>query len=708
MDITIILAALTMIFPFLGFLVIGLFAKKAKGWAPRLGTIMMGLALASAIAVLVIVSINTYNGVKPAVESFTWMKFDGVVNGVAKTFVLDFGFRIDFISAVMLVVVTLVSFLVHLFSIDYMHGDPGIARFYAELQLFTMSMLGVVTASNLLQLFMFWELVGLCSYLLIGFWFAKRSAYQAAKKAFFVTKVGDAGLFIGIVIVFMATGTLSLIDLPAIWAAAGLVTPLVGILIFMGAVGKSAQFPLHVWLPNAMEGPTPVSALIHAATMVAAGVYMVSRTLFLFTQDALLVVMCIGGFTAFFAATIATVQEDIKKVLAYSTISQLGYMVLGLGSVVVGGIEGGHAGEAAAATTVLVSGGCIAAFFHLMTHAFFKGLLFLGSGSVIHATHTQNMHEMGGLYKKMKTTGLTFILGSIALAGIFPFAGFWSKDMILANAFSVASDPKIPWVAWVPFIMAMCAAFMTPYYMTRCVWLTFFGKPRKENHAHEASWRTTAPLIILAVFAVVIGLVGSPFLGEIFQKLIHPEFHEEINWLVLWGSTGLALLGIFVSASIYIWQWVKRETLIKAFRPIYIFLKNKWYIDEAWTFIAIKPMFFFAKVFLWTDQHVVDGMVNGAAWLARQWGKICYWFDQHIVDGMVNGAGWLGVTLGNFARIFDKYVIDGFIDGMAAFFGWLSGKTRKAQTGYVQNYAAVMFASLAVILIVIIIVFIRR
>lgn len=693
MDIVVILSLLTMVFPFLGFLIIGLFAKKAKDWAPKVGTILMGLSLACAIAVLVLIA----TGFKSEPTSFTWLEF----NVGSKAFVLDFGFRIDFIAAVMLVVVTLVSFLVHMFSMDYMHGDPGIARFYAELQLFTMSMLGVVTAINLLQLFMFWELVGLCSYLLIGFWFAKRSAYQAAKKAFFVTKVGDTGLFLGILIVFFTTGTLNLANLPAIWASVAPLT-LVGILVFMGAVGKSAQFPLHVWLPNAMEGPTPVSALIHAATMVAAGVYMVSRTLFLFTQDALLIVMCVGGFTAFFAATIATVQEDIKKVLAYSTISQLGYMVLGLGSVMIGGAEGGHATEAAA-TTVLVSGGCIAAFFHLMTHAFFKGLLFLGSGSVIHATHTQNMHEMGGLYKKMKTTGLTFILGSLALAGIFPFAGFWSKDMILANAFHMANEFPI---AWIPFVMAMCAAFLTPYYMTRCVWLTFFGKPRKENHAHEGSWRTTTPLIILAVLAVLSGLVGSPFLHDWFQvNVAGGEFHEEINWLVLWASTGLALLGIFIGSAIYIWNWVKRETLIKAFRPIYIFLKNKWFIDELWTFIAIKPMFFFAKVFLWIDVHVIDGIVNGSAWLAGKWGELCFWFDQHIVDGMVNGFGWLGVQLGELARLFDKYVIDGFIDGMAASFGWLSGKTRKAQTGYVQNYAAVMFASLAVIMIVIVVMF---
>lgn len=698
MDIVVVLSLLTMVFPFLGFLIIGLFAKKAKDWAPKVGTILMGLSLVCAIVVLILIS----TGSKSEPTSFTWLKY----SSGGKDFVLDFGFRIDFIAAVMLVVVTLVSFLVHMFSMDYMHGDPGIARFYAELQLFTMSMLGVVTAINLLQLFMFWELVGLCSYLLIGFWFAKRSAYQAAKKAFFVTKVGDTGLFLGIIIVFFTTGTLNLANLPAIWASVAPLT-LVGILVFMGAVGKSAQFPLHVWLPNAMEGPTPVSALIHAATMVAAGVYMVSRTLFLFTQDALLIVMCVGGFTAFFAATIATVQEDIKKVLAYSTISQLGYMVLGLGSVMIGGAEGGHATEAAA-TTVLVSGGCIAAFFHLMTHAFFKGLLFLGSGSVIHATHTQNMHEMGGLYKKMKTTGLTFILGSLALAGIFPFAGFWSKDMILANAYHVA---QVNWIGWIPFTMAMCAAFLTPYYMTRCVWLTFFGKPRKENHAHEGSWRTTTPLIILAVLAVLVGLAGSPFLHDWFQNSVAGavipghEFHEEINWMVLWASTGLALLGIFVGSAIYIWNWVKRETLIRAFRPIYIFLKNRWFIDELWTFIAIKPMFFFAKVFLWIDVHVIDGVVNGAAWLAGKWGELCFWFDQHIVDGMVNGFGWLGVQLGELARLFDKYVIDGFIDGMAASFGWLSGKTRKAQTGYVQNYAAVMFASLAVIMIVIVVMF---
>ncbi len=669
---------------FLGFLVIGFFAKKAKSWAPTVGTISVGLSLALSLVVLILVMIDGPSGT----VSFTWLK--------TGDYVLDFGFRVDQLCAVMMVVVTTVSFLVHMFSIDYMHGDPGIARFYAELQLFTTAMMGVVTASNLLQLYAFWELVGLCSYLLIGFWFAKRSVYQAAKKAFFVTRLGDAGLFLGILACFFFSSphTLSLDTLPTALGAIAQAAPIIiigiPILIFCGAVGKSAQFPLHVWLPNAMEGPTPVSALIHAATMVAAGIYLVARTMGIFALDvsgiALKVVLFTGAFTAFMAATIATVQDDIKKVLAYSTISQLGYMVMALG---------------------LGPLGYTAALFHLMTHAFFKGLLFLDSGSVIHATHTQNMHEMGGLSKKMPTTTATFVIGSLALAGLFPLAGFWSKDAILAGVWHNAEQASI---YMIPLILGLLTAFLTPYYMTRCVWLTFFGKPRKENHAHEASWRTTLPLIILGVLSAVIGFVGAPFLGELFQRFVFfREFeHEVVNWTLIFGTTGLILFGVFLGMAIYAWGLFKRESLIRAFRPLYLFLKNKWYIDEAWTFIAVKPLFIFSEAAHWFDKYIVDGMVNGSALVILEFSKLVYWFDSHVVDGFVIFSGWVTVQASLVAKWFDENIIDGMVNGVAFVFSEVGAKVRLIQTGYLPNYAAIMFMSLAVILFIVALAFIWR
>ncbi len=686
--------------PLIGFITIGLCGKIAKGWAKYLGTITVGISLILSIVLFILVA-NHGSSFDPV--TFKWLE--------SGKYSLDFGFHIDSLSVIMLIVVSLVSFLVHLFSIDYMKGDPGIARYYAELQLFTVAMLGVVTASNLLQMFAFWELVGLCSYLLIGFWFAERSVYQAAKKAFFVTKVGDVFLFLGIFAIFAVTGNLNFIDLPGKLAGYSqtmlIVIPL---LIFAGAMGKSAQFPLHVWLPNAMEGPTPVSALIHAATMVAAGIYLVARTMPIFMLDttgtALTIVMMIGAITAFMGATIATVQAEIKKVLAFSTISQLGYMVMGLGAV-FGGI---HHGEPQFALI-----GFVAALFHLMTHAFFKGLLFLGSGSVIHATHTKNMHEMGGLIKKMPVTGWTFVIGSLALAGFPLFAGFWSKDAIIGAVFHSAHHHQ---AAWIALILALIGAFLTPYYMTRCVWLTFFGKPRKENHAHEGSWRSRVPLIVLGSLAALIGFIGVPFWGlssNWFQKFLgkgymthemshhileHYETWGIMNKPLLFGSIGLVFAGILVGLLVYVWKPQLKVKLMRALKPLYIFFKRAWFMDELWTLIAVKPFLWFAGFCSRFDAVVIDGMVNGAAWLTLQFAKLVNWFDSHIVDGMVNGVGWLGVKLSKIAKWFDEKVVDGFVNGSAWIFGFAGKKTRKIQTGYLPNYAAVMFGSLVVILLV--------
>jgi NADH-quinone oxidoreductase subunit L len=680
MNLTVLFALAAFCIPFLGFLFLGLTAKKSKTSAPLIGTILLFLSLIASILVL----FRVVHMQSTDIITFKWIE--------SGPFLLDFGLRIDGLCAIMLTVVTLVSFLVHLFSMDYMKEDPGIGRYYTELQLFTASMIGVVLSINLLQLFAFWELVGLCSYLLIGFWFQKRSAYQAAKKAFFVTKIGDIGFFLGILMIFFYSNphTLNLVSLGESWTLSTLpvfIATGAGLLVFCGAVGKSAQFPLHIWLPNAMEGPTPVSALIHAATMVAAGVYMVARCLFLFTPSALMVVMFIGGFTTFFAATVAIVQSDIKKVLAYSTISQLGYMILALGSAKSG-------------PEAIVSAGAVAGLFHLITHAMFKGLLFLGSGSVIHATHTQDMREMGGLIKKMPITGITFILGSLALAGIFPFAGFWSKDAILVSVLSTTNHYSI---AWIPFIFAITAAFMTPFYMTRCVWLTFFGKPRKENHAHEASWRTTFPLLILALLSIGIGLFGAGFFHEPLQHLLMGKFFESegVNWGIISGSTFLALLGIFLGFLLYAYPKTNRNKLINVFKPIINFLKNKWYIDEAWTIIAIKPMFRFADIAIWIDQHFIDRIVNGFATLTSLIANGMIWFDKNIVDGLVNGTGTIFIRISCLAKQFDEKVIDTIVNGSATAVGYAGDKFRKLQTGYLPNYTAIMFLSLGMILLIV-------
>jgi NADH-quinone oxidoreductase subunit L len=701
MELHILLAILALALPLAGFVIIGLCGKIAKGWAKYLGATTMGVTLALSIALLIMVILH---GEAFETVSFTWLS--------TGKYVLDFGLQIDSLAVIMMVVVSTVSFLVHLFSIDYMKGDTGIARYYAELQLFSVAMLGVVTASNLLQLFMFWELVGLCSYLLIGFWFSERSVYQAAKKAFFVTKVGDVFLFLAIVAIFYQTNTLNFSALPAgLEVLSTTMLIVIPLCIFMGAVGKSAQFPLHVWLPNAMEGPTPVSALIHAATMVAAGIYLVARTMPIFMLDttgiALTVVMLIGAFTAFMGATIATVQAEIKKVLAFSTISQLGYMIMGLGAVYIG-----H-GEFALL-------GFSASLFHLMTHAFFKGLLFLSSGSVIHATHTKNMHEMGGLMKKMPVTAWTFIIGSLALAGFPLFAGFWSKDAIIGAVHLSAHHGHT--IAYLALALALIGAFLTPYYMTRCVWLTFFGKPRKENHAHEGTKNSKIPLISLGALAALVGFVGVPFWGlnsnwfqrflgksyaiNSMSKIILDEHKSVESWSqmnkpLLFGSIGLVFAGILVGLTVYVWKPGLKVKLIKALKPLYIFFKRAWFMDEIWTFIAVRPFIGFAVFCSHFDAIVIDGIVNGAAWLTLKLSYAVSWFDDNIVDGMVNGVGWLGIQLSKYAKWFDETIVDGFVNGSAWVFGFAGKKTRRIQTGYLPNYAAVMFASLVVILMIV-------
>ncbi len=438
--------------------------------------------------------------VEPVVDQLKWLD---VAGGTLGNFTIYVGTLLDPLCAMMLVVVTGISTLVHIYSLGYMHEEEGIARFFKYHSLFTFSMLGLVVSPNLYQRYIFWELVGLCSYLLIGYYYDKPSANNAAKKAFIVNRVGDFGMFLGIMFLTYYLGTSDFQLIPhaiGAWPVLGpawLPLGVVALLLFCGAVGKSAQFPLHVWLPDAMEGPTPVSALIHAATMVVAGIYMLARAYVVFdasllsSVNAAQVVAYVGGFTSLFAATIACTQFDIKRVLAYSTLSQLGYMVMALGAGGVGVTAGG---------------------FHLFTHAFFKALLFLGSGSVIHAVHSNDMRKMGGLWKKMPLTGWTFLIGCIAIAGIPPLAGFFSKDEILLALKEAHMDGL--------YIVAASVAFLTAFYMFRAFFMTFTGSQPAEAHPHESPATMTLPLVILALLSICAGWVSLPQ-GRNFGSYIH-------------------------------------------------------------------------------------------------------------------------------------------------------------------------------------------
>jgi NADH-quinone oxidoreductase subunit L len=565
------------------------------------------------------------------------------------------GFAVDQLTAMMLCVVTTVALLVMVYSIGYMHGDPRFPRYYAYLSLFSAAMLSLIIADNLLLFFVSWELVGLASYLLIGFWFEKPSAMRAAKKAFIVTRIGDVGLFLGVLTLFWFTRELNIHKIIlAIPSLMGVnmsiahhlipVLPLAGLLLFAGAVGKSAQFPLHVWLPDAMEGPTPVSALIHAATMVAAGVYLVGRMYPVFAYQphsiTLTTVAVIGAITALFAATIATVQNDIKRVLAYSTISQLGYMMLGLGV-----------------------GGYTAGLLHLMTHAFFKANLFLGSGSVIHGTGTQDIRQMGGLSKKMPKTYWTFLLGTCALAGVPLTAGFFSKDEILLEAFH--------WNVII-FAIGLAAAFLTAFYMTRLVALTFWGEARDPQvHAHESPHNMTVPLMILAFLSVTAGYIAWPG-NNLFHHFIHfGDAESEFSWAVMLMATGAAFLGIGTGWLIFVKRAISPSVFREKLPWAYNLLLNKYYLDEIYWAILVVPLFFITRVLSIFDQKFIDGIVNGVGYVTIGLTIVWAWFDKWVIDGAVNLAGGVTKLAGNALRY--------------------------SQTGVLQNYTLVMMGCVLVI-----------
>ncbi len=561
---------------------------------------------------------------------------------------IHLGVIMDSLTAVMLIVVTVVSLMVQVYSQGYMHGDPGYTRYFAFMSLFTAAMLGVVMSDSLLLVFVFWEMVGLCSYLLIGFWYHRPAAANAAKKAFIVTRFGDFGFLAAILLLYAKTGTFDIADLYVKAGALAAVTlTWAAIGIFSGAVGKSAQFPLHVWLPDAMEGPTPVSALIHAATMVAAGVFLVARTfpIFVHSTEAVTIVACIGGFTAIFAASMGLVMNDIKRVLAYSTISQLGYMMLGLGAA---GIGIAHVGNA---TVEVAKAATAIGIFHLFNHAFFKALLFLGAGSVNHSTGTFDMREMGGLRKFMPWTYATFVIGALSLAGIWPLSGFWSKDEILLEA--LHNQP-------IMFVLAMITVFMTAFYMFRVIFMTFGGEYRgggseAHGHPHESPSVMVTPMVILAILAVVSGLWNVT--GHFGTFMGHGETHSFVAGFfgifahspLPWISLILAGLGILTAYAIYSAKWLSAERIGSLFKPLYTVFLRKYWFDELYENVIVRNALiggFFAG-FQFFDSRGVDGVVNGVANSAMASGRTIRkaHTGQLQLYGLFIGVGILAIIL---------------------------------------------------------------
>ncbi len=578
-------------------------------------TALFGIVALGAGAVLSVVMLVLAAGGATYHASIPWLNIAG--------YHVRMGFTVGPLEAVLLSMVTIVSCLIEIYSIGYMHGDRRFNRFYCNVTLFVTGMLTAIIADNFILFFAAWEIMGLCSYLLIGHWFEEAANSRAATKAFLVTRIGDVGLLLGIWWAFAATHTFNFAQLPGALAAAhlsGATLNAIALLIFLGAVGKSAQIPLQIWLPDAMAGPTPISALIHAATMVAAGVFLVARTYGIFTlaHSALFAVALVGGLSAFIPATIACVQTDIKKVLAYSTISQLGYMMLAMG---VYDMEAG--------------------IFHLLTHAFFKALLFLAAGSVIHGAGTQNMHEMGGLAKKMPNTAWTFIAGSLALAAIWPFSGYFSKDAILAAAWD--SPVRILW--W----LGTLGAGLTAYYMTRAVILTFFGEPRSQHHhehAHESPRVMTLPLWILAVPATFLG-----FAAGWIRHLLAPHATAPAGiGLVEHVPLVLALVGVGVALLLYTRPVAVRARLLA--NPLvaapYRLFKQLWYFDH----VGMAVMYVFgvgpSYIIGAFDRYVVDGLVNAVA-------TLCLWF----------GRVWRSLSTGN-AQAYMLTIVVALVVGLVA------------------------------------------
>lgn len=639
--------------PALSFVVILFFGKKL----PKGGSESGILAIGTSFVLAVLVAAQWIKDAHIVDQHLVWW-----TNGKAQ---ITIGQHVDGLTAMMFVVVTFVSLMVHIYSTGYMHGDVRFTYFFAALSLFSAAMLFMVMADNLLQLMIGWELVGLCSFMLIGHWFEEKNNSSAALKAFFTTKFGDIGLMLGTITLFFAAGqtfhieTINRLALEPGAISHGLV--LAGaLLLFMGVMGKSAQFPLHIWLPDAMAGPTPVSALIHAATMVVAGVYLVARVYGVFWSGfsighgGLNWMAFIAGITMIIAAGLAFVQDDIKRVLAYSTVSQLGYMV-----------------------AALSVGAWTAGVFHLFTHAAFKALLFLGSGSVIHAVHSNNMSEMGGLKKYMPTTYWTFIIGTLALAGIFPLAGFWSKDEILLGAMK----NHYPYI----FVLGLIGAFMTAAYMGRCVHLTFHGEYRGHGHPHESPRSMTVPLVLLAIPSVFIGLLNAPGV-EKFAHWVRFEVpglaepfevpEHKFNAGLALFSFAVAVAGLLVATMVFYWKNAPAKGAwrrVPAFRVLNTFLVEKYYLD---------------RIFV----GGVVGSIKGP--IARA----TYWTNQNILDGIVNGVGVGAKLVGRFTYdVIDQKGVDGIVNGIGVSASETGGVLRLVQSGRVQQYALMLFTAVGLL-----------
>ena len=728
------LSIVVLLLPLLSFVILIFFNRRIPRRGDFIGVGILGTAFGISAYIFWTVIVQTYDPAFRIAWDFTWIDL-GNVPGVGPL-QIKMGVVIDNLTAIMLAMVTLISLLVHLYSTGYMAGDKNYGRYFAFLGIFTFSMLGIVLSDNLFSIYIFWELVGLSSYLLIGFFFEKDSAADAQKKAFLANRVGDIGMWLGILILYSQFHTFSFEQIYANLAAGnfglsnGWLTA-AGILLFMGCVGKSAQFPLHVWLPDAMEGPTPVSALIHAATMVAAGVYFVARIFVMLTPDALHVIAFIGACTAFMAATIAITQNDIKRVLAYSTVSQLGYMVLGLGV-----------------------GAYSASLFHLVTHAFFKACLFLGSGAIIHAMHhEQDMRWMGGLRKHMPWTFATFTLATLALAGLPLTSGFLSKDAILAGAIGFAQVEGGGIFYLIP-VLGFFSAMLTAFYMGRQIWLVFFGESRThlkpaDNHhqahhahdshaahaddhhtshgVHEVSWNMRAPLVILAALSVFFVYSPDPLDGAKgwFMKMIPTpatvvgEANPQKGAL-LSGSVAPHLAGVVRTTEApavaaehgapgeakggHLYTDPRQAEIVHAghaahYTAIYIssimvvlgicmalVVYVFRIIDPEKTAQAIRPLYLFSLNKWYWDEIYEATFIRGSMLLAR----MLSWFDSNVVDGMVNGVATLVRKFAFVNDGFDRHVVDGMVNFTAFTVNTTGAVLRKLQTGKVQTYVVML------------------
>ncbi|MPZ70613.1 MAG: NADH-quinone oxidoreductase subunit L [Actinobacteria bacterium] len=641
--------------PFVSTIAIGFFGKKTKSGGSTIGIFAVG----TAFVISLLGFIDLASGAHAVEKAWTWFQLGDPGGHGAESggLVLQFGMNYDFLTGIMFVVVTGISLMVHIYSTGYMHDDSRYTWFFTALSLFTGSMLLLVIANNLMQALVGWEGVGVCSYFLIGHYWEEKENSSAAIKAFITTRIGDVGFLFGIFGLFIIGGTFNIPELNHLaedGAIGGTTLMIAALLLFLGPVGKSAQFPLHVWLPDAMAGPTPVSALIHAATMVVAGIYLVARMLPVYEAAgaALDVVAIVAAITMLIAAGLAVIQDDIKRVLAYSTISQLGYMMAALGV-----------------------GAYTAGIFHLFTHAVFKALLFLGAGSLIHAVHSNNMSDMGGLRKYMPHTYKTFMIGSLALAGIFPFAGFFSKDEILASSLHHAVDGSP--AGWIVFVVGMLTAFLTALYVTRMVIKTFFGDFRGHGEPHESPGSMVTPLWILAIGSATVGLLGIPVIG-VFQDWItlpgeeHHAFSFGYNIILPAVTMVLAGFAGWLGYLMFYKDRIKVDILGSPFAWAYRFLENKYYLDDIYMGGVIRPVQYpIARFTYWTNQHILDGVVNGVA------------------------AGTIAVADQTYDKL-DQKGIDYLVNGAAGLTGVSGGLLKYIQSGNIQRYAAVLFAAVAI------------